>query len=265
MQKITAKYLGWKTVIHFLLLIMVSAPILPVALLLHAAVGPNLYPKILSCAAFLIFLLLQRWLIGRSDLSHISRSLYVTGEGIAYGFLTLLGCAVLCVFSKGLSPSHFSYLLLPFLPVLPLCYLTGNIAVGFLLQCVLYFPCAALLYALKKRKDPSLRGRDSEKGKKSEKSEDLLKNRFDSAVGTDAEDGENGKGSKGDKSENVQNPQANERDKVNERGQKGAEGESDEGDVGKEEELDPETPPGDSAQSVTQAVRDRPGKGTRDD
>lgn len=159
MQKIDAKYLMWKMVIYLLLMVMVLAPVLPTALILRAAVKPMLLSKILSVAAFILFLFFQRWLLGRSDLSHISKARYIAGESLVYASLTLIGCILLFALSRGAKPpKNFSWPSAFFLPVLSLSYLSENIFLGFFLQCVLYPPLIALFYTLKKKKDPSLRG-----------------------------------------------------------------------------------------------------------
>lgn len=159
MQKITPKYLMWKVIISFLTQLMAAAAGVPFVIIAKAnRLDGRLVTLILSIGTFLIFLSLQYQLMRRSNLSSISKKNYIIGEGVAYGTLCLIGHIVLAIFSKGLIPADFSYVTLVFFCGFPLTYLTNNILLGLPLQIALFFLTMLLLYALKKHRDPTLRG-----------------------------------------------------------------------------------------------------------
>lgn len=158
MKKIDGKYLFWKVVIHLLLLVMTMALGFPMTLIMKNTVSALLLSKVASGVTLVLFLLLQYWLIQRSDLSGIKAKSYILGEGIAYGVVVLLGGVLLLIISKGISPVDFSFFAVPFLPTSFFSYFSGNILLGSLLQILCYPLFVLLLYVIKKKKDPSLCG-----------------------------------------------------------------------------------------------------------
>ena len=159
MQKITFKYLLWKVLICFLLQVMATAVCIPAVWVLKANDFENsLCALIYSIGAFVVFLALQYGIMKRSNLSNISKKDYLLGESIAYSVCVLIGTLILALCSGGLVPQGFPYYLAVFSCGYPLCYLTGNILLGALLQLVLFPVLLLALYALKKKKDPMLLG-----------------------------------------------------------------------------------------------------------
>lgn len=159
MQKITFKYLLWKVLICFLLQVMATAVCIPAVWVLKANDFENsLSALIYSIGAFVVFLTLQYGIMKRSNLSNITKKDYLLGESVAYSVCVLLGTLLLALFSGGLAPQGFSYYLAVFSCGYPLCYLTGNILLGALLQLALFPVLLLALYALKKKKDPLLLG-----------------------------------------------------------------------------------------------------------
>ena len=121
--------------------------------------GQRLAFTILSCGAFIVFLLYQNWIIRRSDLSTISWRRYIIGESVAFAVYALLGAELYRILSGAWAPGEISYWNAIFLPFYPASLLVGHIAFGALILIALYPFCILLLYTLKKKSDPSLRGR----------------------------------------------------------------------------------------------------------
>ena len=162
MQKLNLKYILWKLLIYFLLTLMVLPLSFPAFLIVSKSVqedGRPLAFTILAFGAFVVFLLYQNWLLRRSDLSAIPAGRYIAGESIAFTFYALLGSALYFLLSHGWSPGEISYANAAFLPFYPFALLTKHIAVGAAAVCAAYALCVYLLYLLKKKSDPSLRGR----------------------------------------------------------------------------------------------------------
>ena len=160
MQKLTVKYFAWKLLIYALLALMVLPLAFPAALIVRRTEAGPLAVKILATASFIVFLLFQRWLMGRSDLSRIKASTYLLGEAGVYAFLALIGGTVLVLVSRGLAPllpeTALFYLYVPFFPLIAASFWCENAALGFLVQIALYPLAVFLFYLLKKRKNPAL-------------------------------------------------------------------------------------------------------------
>ncbi len=159
MQKLTGKYLFFKTVIHFLLLLMTLVFSIPAFYLFKN--GENSITLTVRCVSSLSFVALALfwyYVMRRSNLSKISKSVYLTGELLPIIFWTVVSNLILYIFSGSLvppGPKWYSYLLFP----LSACsYLTNNLLLGSLLQILLCVLTLLLLYGLKKKRDPSLVG-----------------------------------------------------------------------------------------------------------
>lgn len=159
MQKITPRYLMWKVIICFLTQIMAAAVGIPFLMIAKAnELDGNLTALLLTLGTFLLFLTLQYQLMKRSNLSGISKRNYILGESLAYGMLCLLGHVLLLVLSGGLVPAPVSYYTAVFSCGYLCSYAVGNLILGFFLQILLFVSCLAMLYRLKKKKDPTLLG-----------------------------------------------------------------------------------------------------------
>lgn len=159
MQKITPKYMLWKIVICFLTQLMASAIGIPFVMVAKAnGVDGKLIATLLSAAVFAVYLFFQHGIMKRSNLSSISRKSYLIGETAAFSLLCLVGSVVLAILSRGLVPAGFSYFTALFFSSYLCIYLTDNVLLGAFLQILLFTLCLSGLYAIKKKKDPSLRG-----------------------------------------------------------------------------------------------------------
>ena len=189
MQKLNIKYFLWKLLIYFLLVLMVLPLSFPAFLIVSKSVGEDgrrLAYILLSCGAFIVFLLYQNWLMRRSDLSKISLSKYLVGESVAFSVYAALGAVLYGILSGALTPGEIGYANVVFLPFYPASLLVGHIVFGALIMIALYPLCILLLYSLKKKSDPSLRGR---KGKEAPGGP-LSEQPFSPDEGVDTEDTE---------------------------------------------------------------------------
>lgn len=157
MRKLDAKYIFWKVLIHLLVTVMTLAfGVMISAVLENNDVSPEKTAKWVSGLTLFLFLLFQYWLIQRSDLSRISKKLYILGEGTAFAILSLfLGVILLIAGGKGMTPKPLG----GFSPApLFFAYLWQRIDLGVLTASVVYPLVALFLYAVKKKKDPTLLG-----------------------------------------------------------------------------------------------------------
>lgn len=159
MQKITPKYLLWKVIICFLTQLMAAGLGVPFVMIAKANNLNDLtVATVLSVGVFVVYLFLHYGIMKRSNLSSISKRDYLIGETAAFSLLALLGAILLWILSGGLSPAGFSYFTAVFFCTYACTYLTGNILLGLSLQILLFTLCLLLLYAIKKKKDPELKG-----------------------------------------------------------------------------------------------------------
>ena len=159
MQRITPKYLLWKIIICFLTQLMAAGLGVPFVMIAKANDLNDLtVATVLSVAVFVVYLFLHYGIMKRSNLSSISKRDYLIGEVAAFSALALMGGVVLTVLSGGLVPAGFSYFTAVFFCTYACTYLTGNILLGIPLQILLFTLCLSGLYAIKKKKDPGLRG-----------------------------------------------------------------------------------------------------------
>jgi hypothetical protein len=159
MQKITAKYMMWKVIICFLTQIMAAAAGVPFLMICMAnGLEGSLISLLLSGGCYLIFLYLQHQLMKRSDLSGISKKNYLLGESLAYLIIALFGSILLAVLSKGIVPCGISYYTVAFSCGYFASYAVNNLLLGLPLQTLLFVLSLKLLYFIKKKKDPTLKG-----------------------------------------------------------------------------------------------------------
>lgn len=159
MQKITPKYLLWKIIICFLTQLMAAGLGVPFVMIAKINdLDGGIVALVLSAFVFAVYICLQYGVMKRSNLSAISKKDYLIGEVAAFSALALIGGVVLAILSGGLVPADFSYFTAVFFCTYACTYLTGNILLGIPLQILLFTLCLTLLYAIKKKKDPGLRG-----------------------------------------------------------------------------------------------------------
>ena len=159
MQKITPKYLLWKIIICFLTQLMAAGLGVPFVMIAKINdLDGGIVALVLSAFVFAVYICLQYGVMKRSNLSAISKKDYLIGEVTAFSALALMGGVVLTILSGGLVPADFSYFTAVFFCTYACTYLTGNILLGIPLQILLFTLCLTLLYAIKKKKDPGLRG-----------------------------------------------------------------------------------------------------------
>lgn len=155
MKKIN--YIFWKVIIHLLLMVIATAFGVPLcAVLSMNGIDGHIISIAVSVGTLAIFILLQYWLILRSDLSNISMRDYLLGETAAFALVTAVGNGILAVISKGNVPVSTSY---ASIPVFAMTHLLKSIIPGSAMTVAIYFFVAYLLYLLKKKKDPALMGR----------------------------------------------------------------------------------------------------------
>ena len=159
MQKLTGKYLFFKTVIHLLFLLMTLVFSIPAVYLFKS--GDNsvsLTVRCVSSLSFVVLALFWHYVIRRSNLSKISKGAYLAGELLPITFWTVVGNLILYIPSGSLVPPEPKWYAYLFFPFSACSYLTNNLLLGSLLQILLCALTLFLLYGLKKRKDPSLSG-----------------------------------------------------------------------------------------------------------
>ena len=155
MKKIN--YIFWKVIIHLLIMLMATAFGVPLcAVLSMNGIDGHIISVAVSALTFVVFILLQYWLIKRSDLSNISMWDYLFGETAAFALLAAPGNGILAVISKGNVPVSTSY---ASFPVFTMAQTFKNILLGSVATVAIYFLAVLLLYFLKKKKDPTLKGR----------------------------------------------------------------------------------------------------------
>ncbi|MBP3320747.1 MAG: hypothetical protein J6M12_00185 [Clostridia bacterium] len=159
MQKITPKYLLWKIIICFLTQLMAAGLGIPFVMIAKANdLNGQTVATVLSVGVFIVYLFLHYGIMKRSNLSSISKRAYLIGETVSFSIIALVGAIALLILSRGLVPAGFSYFTAVFFCTYACSYLTGNIPLGIALQILLFTLCLTLLYAIKKKKDPCLKG-----------------------------------------------------------------------------------------------------------
>lgn len=159
MQKITPKYLLWKIIICFLTQLMAAGLGVPFVMIAKINdLDGGIVAPVLSAFVFAVYICLQYGVMKRSNLSSISKKDYLIGEVAAFSTLALIGGVALTILSGCLVPADFSYFTAVFFCTYTCTYLTGNILLGTPLQILLFTLCLILLYAIKKKKDPGLKG-----------------------------------------------------------------------------------------------------------
>ena len=105
MQKLTGKYLFFKTVIHLLFLLMTLVFSIPAFYLFKS--GDNsvsLTVRCVSSLSFVVLALFWHYVIRRSNLSKISKGAYLAGELLPITFWTVVGNLILYIPSGSLVP-----------------------------------------------------------------------------------------------------------------------------------------------------------------
>ena len=154
MQKLTGKYLFFKTVIHLLFLLMTLVFSIPAFYLFKS--GDNsvsLTVRCVSSLSFVVLALFWHYVIRRSNLSKISKGAYLAGELLPITFWTVVGNLILYIPSGSLVPPEPKWYAYLFFPFSACSYLTNNLLLGSLLQILL---CAHPFPALRteKKKGP---------------------------------------------------------------------------------------------------------------
>lgn len=172
MQKLTGKYLFFKTVIHLLFLLMTLVFSIPAFYLFKSGGNSiSLTVRCVSSLSFVVLALFWYYVIRRSNLSKISKGAYLAGELLPITFWTVVGNLILYIPSGSLVPPEPKWYAYLFFPFSACSYLTNNLLLGSLLQILLCALTLFLLYGLKKRKDPSLSGSLSQTAPPAEVSE----------------------------------------------------------------------------------------------
>ena len=158
MQKLTPGYIITKFI---LFIILNTVGICLSIMFLQIAKGSSLSAEhsraIAGGIGLATWCILQFRTVMSAKLDKISRRDYLLGEALSallFLCITAIVCSIL-----GSAAMTTGFKTAVFLPMMPFCYLTGNLYPGLALQLVFYIIFTGICYLIKQKKDPSLLGR----------------------------------------------------------------------------------------------------------